>query len=39
VDAHPEGLVVNLGAGLDTRFYRLDNGTIVVPRSEGALRR
>ena len=23
----PDGLVVNLGAGLDTRFYRLDNGT------------
>ena len=29
MDAHPEGLVVNLGAGLDTRFYRLDNGTIA----------
>lgn len=29
MDAHPEGLVVNLGAGLDTRFYRLDNGTIT----------
>jgi methyltransferase (TIGR00027 family) len=28
VKANPEGLVVNLGAGLDTRFYRLDNGTI-----------
>jgi len=24
----PDGLVVNLGAGLDTRFYRLDDGTI-----------
>jgi O-methyltransferase involved in polyketide biosynthesis len=24
----PDGLVVNLGAGLDTRFYRLDNGTV-----------
>lgn len=24
----PDGLVVNLGAGLDTRFHRLDNGTI-----------
>ncbi|WP_423807470.1 class I SAM-dependent methyltransferase [Photobacterium damselae] len=23
---HPSGLVVNVGAGLDTRFYRLDNG-------------
>jgi O-methyltransferase involved in polyketide biosynthesis len=22
----PHGLIVNLGAGLDTRFYRLDNG-------------
>jgi len=29
VDAQLEGLVVNLGAGLDTRFYRLDNGTIT----------
>jgi O-methyltransferase involved in polyketide biosynthesis len=29
VDAEREGLVVNLGAGLDTRFYRLDNGTIA----------
>jgi O-methyltransferase involved in polyketide biosynthesis len=25
----PEGLVVNLGAGLDTRFYRLDNGAVL----------
>jgi methyltransferase (TIGR00027 family) len=24
----PDGLVVNLGAGLDTRFYRLDNGRV-----------
>lgn len=23
---HPSGWVVNVGAGLDTRFYRLDNG-------------
>ncbi|WP_318412345.1 class I SAM-dependent methyltransferase [Photobacterium leiognathi] len=23
---HPQGLIVNVGAGLDTRFYRLDNG-------------
>jgi O-methyltransferase involved in polyketide biosynthesis len=29
VGAHPHGLVVNLGVGLDTRFYRLDNGTIA----------
>jgi O-methyltransferase involved in polyketide biosynthesis len=25
---NPDGLVVNLGAGLDTRFHRLDNGKI-----------
>jgi methyltransferase (TIGR00027 family) len=25
---NPDGLVVNLGSGLDTRFYRLDNGSI-----------
>ena len=24
----PDGLVVNLGAELDTRFYRVDNGTV-----------
>jgi O-methyltransferase involved in polyketide biosynthesis len=24
----PDGLIVNLGAGLDTRFYRVDNGGI-----------
>jgi O-methyltransferase involved in polyketide biosynthesis len=24
----PDGTVVNLGAGLDTRFYRLDNGLV-----------
>jgi O-methyltransferase involved in polyketide biosynthesis len=24
----PDGLVVNLGAGLDTRFHRLDNGSV-----------
>ena len=29
IDAHADGLVVNLGAGLDTRFYRLDNGSIT----------
>lgn len=28
VEANPDGLVVNLGAGLDTRFYRLDNGRV-----------
>ncbi len=25
---HPEASVVNLGAGLDTAFYRVDNGTL-----------
>jgi O-methyltransferase involved in polyketide biosynthesis len=25
---HPDGVVVNVGAGLDTRFYRLDNGRV-----------
>ena len=24
----PDGTIVNLGAGLDTRFFRIDNGTI-----------
>jgi O-methyltransferase involved in polyketide biosynthesis len=28
LDAHPTGLIVNLAAGLDTRFYRLDNGRV-----------
>jgi O-methyltransferase involved in polyketide biosynthesis len=25
---HPEGTVVNIGAGLDTTFYRVDNGSL-----------
>jgi O-methyltransferase involved in polyketide biosynthesis len=29
VENTPDALVVNLGAGLDTRFYRLDNGHVV----------
>jgi O-methyltransferase involved in polyketide biosynthesis len=28
LEKSPNGLVVNLGAGLDTRFYRLDNGAV-----------
>lgn len=28
LDKAPDGLVVNLGAGLDTRFHRLDNGRV-----------
>lgn len=26
---HPEGTVINLGCGLDTRFYRIDNGKVI----------
>jgi O-methyltransferase involved in polyketide biosynthesis len=26
--AHPDGLVVHIGCGLDTRFERVDNGTV-----------
>ena len=26
---YPEGTVINLGCGLDTRFYRTDNGTVI----------
>ena len=26
---YPEGTVINLGCGLDTRFYRIDNGTVI----------
>ena len=28
VFAHPDGVVINIGAGLDTRFFRIDNGDI-----------
>lgn len=28
IDRHPDGRVINLGAGLDARFQRLDNGRI-----------
>ena len=28
MEAHPRGIVINLGAGLSTRFSRLDNGSI-----------
>ena len=28
IDRHPDGTIVNIGAGLDTTFHRLDNGTI-----------
>jgi O-methyltransferase involved in polyketide biosynthesis len=29
IDRHPDGLILNLGCGLDTRFYRLDNGMLA----------
>jgi O-methyltransferase involved in polyketide biosynthesis len=29
IAANPDALIVNLGAGLDTRFHRLDNGKIA----------
>jgi len=28
MDRHPKAVVVNIGAGLDTAFYRVDNGSI-----------
>ncbi|MDO5716815.1 MAG: class I SAM-dependent methyltransferase [Tissierellia bacterium] len=28
IEEHPEAICINLGCGLDTRFFRLDNGTI-----------
>jgi O-methyltransferase involved in polyketide biosynthesis len=28
INLHPDGLVVDIGCGLDTRFYRLDNGRL-----------
>ncbi|WP_299464260.1 class I SAM-dependent methyltransferase [uncultured Microscilla sp.] len=29
IQAHPQGTIINLGAGLDNRFFRLDNGLIT----------
>jgi methyltransferase (TIGR00027 family) len=26
---HPHAVIVNIGAGLDTRFFRMDNGSII----------
>ena len=28
MDKNPDGFILNIGCGLDTRFYRLDNGSI-----------
>ncbi|MGB1287853.1 MAG: class I SAM-dependent methyltransferase [Aggregatilineales bacterium] len=29
IELHPTATIVNIGAGLDTRFYRMDNGQIT----------
>ncbi len=29
LDRHPDGIVVNLGCGLDTRVHRMDNGRVT----------
>jgi len=29
IERHPQGLVVNMGCGLDARFFRLDNGAMT----------
>ena len=29
IQEHPQAVIVNIGAGLDTRFIRLDNGRIM----------
>lgn len=29
IDKHPDCTVVNIASGLDTRFYRMDNGRIT----------
>lgn len=28
LEKHPEGVIVNIGCGLDTRFFRIDNGQL-----------
>ncbi len=28
IDKHPDAIIINLGCGLDTRFFRMDNGRI-----------
>jgi len=27
--SHPDAVIINIGAGLDTRFFRIDNGKII----------
>ena len=29
LDRHPDGVIVNMGCGLDTRFFRIDNGEML----------
>jgi methyltransferase (TIGR00027 family) len=29
LDSHPQSCVVNIGCGLDTRFFRMDNGSVL----------
>jgi len=29
LDQHPEGVIVNMGCGLDTRFFRIDTGKVL----------
>ncbi len=29
IDDHPDGVIVNLGCGMDTRFLRVDNGRVI----------
>lgn len=29
LSGHPDGVIVNLGCGLDTRFYRIDDGSMI----------
>ncbi len=28
LNSHPDGIIVNIGCGLDTRFFRIDNGHV-----------
>lgn len=30
LETHPDGVIVNLGCGLDTRFHRLDDGRLLL---------
>ena len=30
ISRHPDGIIVNLGCGMDTRFQRIDNGSLLL---------